>query len=37
MGAEKCDFMRTEINYLGRVVSAEGMKPDPAAVGKIQE
>ena len=30
--AEKCDFM-----YLGRIVSAEGIKPDPEAVAKIQE
>ena len=37
MRAEKCDFMRTETKYLARVVSAEGIKPDPAAVSKIQE
>ena len=37
MRAEKCDFMRTETKYLGRVVSAEVIKPDPAAVSKIQE
>ena len=37
MRAEKCDFMRTETKYLGRVVSAEGIKPDPAAVSKIKE
>ena len=37
MRAEICDFMRTETKYLGRVVSSEGIKPDPAAVSKIQE
>ena len=37
MRAEKCDFMRTETKYLGRVVSAEGIKSDPKAVTKIQE
>ena len=37
MRAEKCDFMRTETKFLGRVVSAEGIKPDPEAVTKIQE
>ena len=37
MRAEKCDFMRTETKYLGLVVSAEGIKPDPEAVVKIQE
>ena len=35
--AEKCDFMRTETKCLGRVVSAEGIKPEPEAVIKIQE
>ena len=28
----KSDFMKSEIKYLGRVVSAEGIKPDPKAV-----
>ena len=37
MRAEKSDFMRTETKYLGRVVSAGGIKPDPEAVVKIQE
>ena len=37
MRAEKCDFKRTETKYLGRVVSAERIKPDPDAVTKIQE
>ena len=37
MRAEKCDFMRTETKYLGRVVSSEGIRPDPEAVVKIQE
>ena len=35
MRAEKCDFMRTETKYLGRKVSADGIKPDPEAVAKI--
>ena len=37
MRAEKFDFMCTETKYLGRVVSAEGIRPDPAAVSKVQE
>ena len=37
MRAEKCDFMRTETKYLERVVSSEGIKPDPEAAIKIQE
>ena len=35
--AEKCDFMRTETKYLGRIVSADGINPDPEAVTKIRE
>ena len=37
MRAENCDFMRAETKYLGGVVSAERIKPDPEAVIKIQE
>ena len=37
MRAEKCDFMRTETKYLGRVVSSKGIKPDPAVLSKVQE
>ena len=29
--------MKSEIKYLGRVVSAEGMKPDPKAVAKLRD
>ena len=35
MRVAKCDFMKSEIMYLGRVVSAEGVKPDPKAVAKL--
>ena len=35
MRVAKCDFMKSEIKYLGHVVSAEGVKPDPKAVAKI--
>ena len=37
MQAENCDFMRIETKYLGREVSADSIKPDPAAVSKIQD
>ena len=37
MRAAKCDFMRTEMKYLGRVLSAGGIKPDPEAVVKKQK
>ena len=29
--------MKSEIKYLGRVVSAEGVKPDPKAVAKLRD
>ena len=35
MRVAKCHFMKSEINYLGRVVSAEGIKTDPKAVSKL--
>ena len=37
MRVAKCDFMKSEIKYLGRVVSAEGVKPDPEAVAKLRD
>ena len=37
MRAAKCDFMRSETKYLGRVVSADGIKPDPDAVKKVED
>ena len=37
MTVAKCDFMKSEIKYLGRVVSAEGIKPDPKAVAKLRD
>ena len=32
-----CDFMKSEIKYLGRLVSAEGVKPYPKAVAKLRD
>ena len=37
MRVSKCDFMKSEIKYLGRVVSADGIKPDPKAVAKLKD
>ena len=37
MRVAKCDFMKSEIKYLGRVVSAEGIKPDLKAVFKLRD
>ena len=33
----KCDFMKSDIKYLGRVVCAEGIKPDPKEVSKLRD
>ena len=32
---DKCEFFKTELNYLGHVVSSEGVKPDPGKVKAI--
>ena len=37
MRVSKCVFMKSEIKYLGRVVSADGIKPDPKAVAKLKD
>ena len=37
MRVAKCDFMKPEIKYLGRVVSAEGVKPDPKVISKVRD
>ena len=37
MRVAKSDFMKSEIKYLGRVVSAEGVKPDPKAVAQLRD
>ena len=33
----KCDFLKREVNYLGHVVSANGIKPDPEKIKAIQK
>ena len=37
MRVSKCDFMKSETKELGRVVSADGIKPDPKAVSKLRD
>lgn len=34
---EKCEFAKEEIKFLGYIVSAEGMKPDPDKTRAIQD
>ena len=33
----KCDFLKREVNYLGHVVSPNGIKPDPTKVEALQQ
>jgi len=33
---DKCEFLKTELNYLGHVVMSEGVKPDPEKVKAIK-
>ena len=35
--AEKCCFARKEVRYLGRLVSSEGYRPDPADVAVLEK
>ena len=37
MTVAECNFMKSEIKYFGRIVSAEGVKPDPKAVAKLRD
>ena len=37
MKLKKCEFFRVEVSYLGFIVSADGIKPDPSKVSAIQE
>ena len=37
LGFAKCTFMRTSVNYLGHVISALGISPDPTKIEKIAD
>lgn len=37
LNPDKCDFLRKEILYLGHVVSADGIKPDPGKIKALSE
>lgn len=33
---DKCNFLRPEVNYLGHIISREGLKPDPLKLEAVQ-
>jgi hypothetical protein len=33
---KKCQFLQRSVNYLGHVITAEGIKPDPAKIEQIK-
>ena len=37
LGAEKCTFAAKEVSYLGHLLAAEGLLPDPALLAAIRE
>ena len=34
---DKCDFLRTEVNYLGHQITEAGVRPDPQKVAAIEQ
>ena len=34
---DKCEFLKTELVYLGRVLSGDGVKPDPRKYEAVRE
>jgi hypothetical protein len=34
---DKCEFLKTELSYLGHIVTSDGVKPDPQKVKAIKE
>jgi len=34
---ERCEFLRKEVNYLGHVISGNGVSPEPAKIRVIEE
>jgi RNase H-like domain found in reverse transcriptase/Reverse transcriptase (RNA-dependent DNA polymerase) len=37
LNLEKCQFLATEVKFLGHIVTAEGIRPDPANITKVLE
>src|SRR4051812_22761612 len=36
-GLEKCEFAKTEIRYLGYLISAAGIRPDPKNIAAVTQ
>ncbi|CAF4826834.1 unnamed protein product, partial [Rotaria magnacalcarata] len=36
LNASKCDFCRRELKYIGHLITADGIKPDPGLVASVQ-
>jgi hypothetical protein len=34
---DKCEFLKTELSYLGHIVTSEGVMPDPNKVRAIND
>lgn len=34
---DKCEFLKTEVTYLGHVISKEGVKPDPKKLEAVRK
>lgn len=37
VGLDKCVFGRSEVEFLGHIVGAEGLRPDPAKIAAVQD
>ncbi|XP_064476830.1 uncharacterized protein K02A2.6-like [Ornithodoros turicata] len=37
LNLEKCNFSRTEVEFLGDVISSEGIRPSPQLISSVQE
>ncbi|XP_046484824.1 uncharacterized protein [Neodiprion pinetum] len=35
--SDKCEFLRTEVKYLGHIISADGVKPDPKKIEAVKK
>ena len=37
LGRDKCEFEKTELAFLGHIVSGNGISPDPSKIEKIRD